>query len=573
MVFCKLLITQKDFKKIRIFAGENQQTTIIMKKILTTMTVLTVMLATSCNCKKNKDCAYPENARYFALIKLTADLSQFDKNEKQLLSYLFEAAALMDDVFWKQAYTGNRCEFLKQFRGNAEDAAFARINYGPWERLNGNLPWVDGYGAKPDGANFYPTDMTREEFEAFNCPNKTSLYTLIRRDENGNLVSVWYHEAYNEEFTKASELIAKAAELAEDPAFKRYLELRSKALLTSDYFESDMAWVDVKNAKFDFIVGPIENYEDKLFGYKTAAQALVLIRDVDWSQKLDKYVAMLPHLQTQLPVPPQFRAEIPGLDSEISVFEAVFYQGDCNSGSKSIAVNLPNDERIHVEKGSRKLQFKNSMKFKFDKILLPIADVIMTPEQRKYVTFDAFFENVTFHEVSHGMGIKNTIFGKGTVRHALKETYAAMEEAKADIMGLFLIDYLHQQGEMTSEDVYNNYITFFAGIFRSVRFGAASAHGRANMLCMSWFEQAGVYTRDENGFYTVDVEKMREAVRSALHHILIVQGTGDYVRAERLLRENSNITPTLQADLDRINASGIPRDIYFKQGKKVMGLK
>ena len=536
------------------------------------MTVATAVLATSC-CSKKADCTYPENARYFALIELTTDLSQFNEKEKQLLSYLFEAAELMDKVFWKQAYTGNKCEFLKRFEDNAEDRMFAKINYGPWERLNGNRPWIDGYCVKPDGANFYPADMTKEEFEAFNCPNKTNLYTLIRRDENGNLVSVWYHEAYQEEFTKASELIAKAAELAEDPAFKRYLELRSKALLTSDYFESDKAWVDVKNAKFDFIVGPIENYEDKLFGYKTAAQALVLIRDVEWSQRLDKYVSMLPNLQKQLPVPPQYRAEMPGTDSEISVFEAVFYQGDCNAGSKSIAVNLPNDERIHVEKGSRKLQFKNSMKYKFDKILLLITDVIMTEEQRQYVTFEAFFENVTFHEVSHGMGIKNTINGRGTVRHALKETYSAIEEAKADIMGLYLIDYLHQQGEMTSETMYNNYITFFAGIFRSTRFGAASAHGRANMLCLNWYADHGVFTRDANGIYSVDVEKMRVATRELLAHILLIQGNGDYAAARKWLDEKSTITPTLQTDLDRINSANIPRDIYFKQGRKAMGLK
>lgn len=559
-----------------------------MKKILTTMTVIAAMLATSCDCKKNKDCAYPENARYFALVELTADISHLNETEKQLLSYLFEAAALMDDVFWKQAYTGNKCEFLEQFKGNIEDQFFAKINYGPWERLNGNKPWVDGYSDKPLSANFYPADMTKEEFDALENPNKTNLYTLIRRDENeqlkvvwyheehdenGQLKVVWYHDEYKEEFTKASELIAKAAELADDPAFKRYLELRSKALLTSDYFESDMAWVDVKNAKFDFIVGPIENYEDRLFGYKTAAQALILIRDFEWSRKLDKYVAMLPNLQNQLPVSPKYRAEMPGLDSEISVFEAVFYQGDCNSGSKSIAVNLPNDERIHVEKGSRKLQFKNSMKYKFDKILMPITDVIMNSEQQKHITFDAFFENVTFHEVSHGMGIKNTINGKGTVRQALKGTYAAIEEAKADIMGLYLIDYLHGKGEMTSADVSNNYLTFFAGVFRSTRFGAASAHGQANMLCMNYFADNGVFTRDENGIYTVDVEKMRVAVRNLLTKILTIQGDGDYAAARKWLNEKSNMSPTMQADLARINEANIPRDIYFKQGKKVMGLK
>jgi len=535
------------------------------------MTVITAMFATSCGTKKG-DCVYPENARGFALIELKTDISQFSETEKQMLAYLFKASALMDDVFWKQAYTGNKCEFLKQFEGNAVDRMFAKINYGPWERLNGNLPWID-YGPKPLGANFYPTDMTIEEFEALDDPNKNSLYTLIRRDENGNLVVIWYHDAFKEEFEKAANYLRKAAELAEDPAFKRYLELRANALLTSDYLESDMAWMDVKNSKFDIIIGPIETYEDGLFGFKSATQGLVLVRDVDWSKRLDRYTAMLPELQTQLPVPPRFRAEVPGADSEISVFEAVFYQGDGNSGAKSIAVNLPNDERVHLSRGSRKIQFRNSMKYKFDKILFPITDVVMNPEQQKYITFDAFFENVTFHEVAHGMGIKNTINGKGTVRHALRETYAPIEEAKADIMSLYLIDILHQRGEMSSADVYNNYITFFAGIFRSTRFGAASAHGRANMLCLNWYKDHNAFVRDENGIYTVDVETMRVATRDLLTKILTIQGNGDYAAAKKWLDEKSSITPTLQSDLDRIAAANIPRDIYFRQGKNVMGLK
>jgi hypothetical protein len=508
------------------------------------------------------------------LIELKTDISQFNEKEKQLLSYLFDAAALMNDVFWKQVYSGNKCEFLKQFKGNAEDMAFAKINYGPWERLNGNKPWVDGYGEKPKGAAFYPTDMTVEEFEALEDPNKTSLYTIIKRDENGKLIVVRYHEAYKEEFFKAAELLEKAAELADDPAFATYLKLRAKAFRTSEYFESDMAWMDVKNSKFDIIIGPIENYEDALFGYKAAAEAFVAIKDLEWSRRLDKYTAMLPDLQKSLPVDARYKAEMPGTDAEISVFEAVFYQGDCNSGSKSIAVNLPNDERIHVSKGSRKLQFKNSMKYKFDKILLPISEILMSPEQQKYVTFDAFFENVTFHEVSHGMGIKNTINGKGTVRHTIKEFYSPLEEAKADIMGLYLIDHLHQQGEMSSESVHNNYITFFAGIFRSIRFGAASAHGRANMLCLNFYKDQGAFVRNENGVYTVDITKMQNATATLLSLILRMQGDGNYEGAKAwFTSDKAKVDPVLQSDLDRVAAANIPRDIYFNQGKKVMGLK
>ncbi|MDR2907475.1 MAG: Zn-dependent hydrolase [Bacteroidales bacterium] len=544
-----------------------------MKKILTTMTVLTAMLATSCTSKKNVECELPETAKYYALVELNTDMSQFNDNEKQMLSHLFDAASLMNDVFWKQAYAGNKNEFLKRFETDKELTAFAEINYGPWERLDGNKPWVEGFGEKPAGAGFYPEDMTTEEFEALEDSNKTSLYTIIKRDENGKLNVVWYHDAYKAEFTKAAELLEKSAELAEDPAFKNYLQLRAKALLSSDYYESDMAWMDVKNAKFDFVIGPIENYEDALFGYKAACESFILIKDADWSQKLSKFTAMLPTLQSELPVPAEYKSEMPGTDSDMNVYEAVYYQGDCNAGSKTIAINLPNDERIHVSKGTRKLQLKNSMKAKFDKILLPISSVVINPDQVQYVKFDAFFENVTFHEVAHGMGVKTTLQTKQSLRQALKEMYSPIEEAKADIMGLYLVDELHKKGELNEGDVNENYLTFFAGIFRSVRFGAASAHGRANMMCLNFFADNGVFSRDENGIYTVDIEKMKQATRDLLAKILILQGDGDYAGAKKWVTEKSLIDPVLQADLDRIANANIPKDIYFKQGKSVLGLK
>ncbi len=543
-----------------------------MKKILTTMTVLTAMLATSCDCKKS-NCELPETAKYYALVELKSDLSQFSENEKQMLSYLFDAATLMNDVFWKQAYPGCKNEFLKPFENDSEALAFAQINYGPWERLGGNQPWVDGVGEKPKGAAFYPADMTAEEFDALEDPNKTSLYTIIKRDENGKLNVVWYHEAFKEEFTKAAELLEKAAELAEDPGFKNYLQLRAKALLSSDYYESDVAWMDMKISKFDFVIGPIENYEDGLYGYKAACESFVLIKDVEWSKKLEKFNAKLPALQAGLPVSDAYKAEMPGTDSDMNVYEVTYYQGDCNAGSKTIAINLPNDERIHVLKGTRKLQLKNSMKAKFDKILLPISSVVINPEQQKYVKFDAFFENVTFHEVAHGMGVKTTLKTKQNLRQALKEMYSPIEEAKADIMGLYLVDELRKQGEMGEGDVYENYLTFFAGIFRSVRFGAASAHGRANMMCLNFFADNGVFTRDDNGIYTVDIPKMQQAVRDLLAKILVLQGDGDYESAKKWVAEKSIIDATLQSDLDRIADANIPRDIYFKQGKCVMGLK
>ncbi len=505
-------------------------------------------------------------------VTLTSDLvNTLSDKQKELLPCLFDAADEMDHMFWKEAY-GDKEELIS---GITDTAAlqFIRINYGPWERLNNNQPFIEGVSQKPDGANFYPADMTKEEFDRLEAGNKTSLYTLIRRDENGSLIPVPYHEAFKEHIEKAAELIRSAAELAEDPGFKNYLALRAEALLSDDYLASDLAWMDMKTNSIDFVVGPIENYEDGLFGYKAAHEAFILLKDMEWSSKLDKYAALLPDLQQTLPVPDEYKSEIPGSGSDLGVYDVIYYAGDCNAGSKTIAINLPNDERVHIEKGSRKLQLKNAMRYKFEKILLPISEILITEEQQKYITFNAFFENTMFHEVSHGLGIKNTLNDQGTVRNALKEQYSALEEGKADILGLYLITQLADMGELDDDELMDNYVTFMAGIFRSVRFGAASSHGKANMVRFYYFQEMGAFTRDSvTGTYRVDFDKMTEAMNSLANKILVIQGNGDYDAAKQLLEEKGYIREELQRDLDRISEAGVPRDIRFNQGKGIIGL-
>jgi len=508
----------------------------------------------------------------FVEVNLTTDISHLSEKDKEMLIYLFDVADIMDGLFWKQAY-GNKEELLSSIQEPAVKE-FVKINYGPWEQLNDNKPFTKDSTLRPDGANFYPADMTKEEFEAFGSPDKTSLYTVLRRDENGKLITIPYHVEYKAELEKAADLIKKAAECASDEGLKNYLNLRAEALLTSDYFASDMAWMDMKNNTIDFVVGPIENYTDALFGYKAAFESFILIKDMDWTVKLAKFAALLPELQTKLPVANEYKTEVPGIDSDLGVYDAVYYAGDCNAGSKTIAINLPNDEKVHIEKGSRKLQLKNSMNYKFEKILKPISDIVIDESQRQHIKFDAFFENVMFHEVAHGLGIKNTINGKGTVRDALKEKYSPIEEAKADILGLFLVTKLAEMGELGEKDMKDNYTTFLAGIFRSVRFGAASSHGQSNMIQFNYFNEQGAFTRDETtGLYKVDYEKMSLAVNSLGEKILVIQGNGDYDAAATLINEMSIIKETLQSDLQKIAQAGIPRDIRFKQGKENLGLK
>lgn len=510
-------------------------------------------------------------ANEFTPFKLTTDLSILSLSERKMIPLLLEAASLMDDIFWKQAY-GDKNELM----GKTTDAAllkFLQINYGPWERLNSNTPFVAGFGEKPKGARFYPEDMTRDEFENWNEPSKTSLYTMISRNKEGKLEAVPYHIAFQQEVTKASGLIRQAAGLAEDEGLRNYLLKRADALLTDQYFESDMAWMEMKNNTIEFIAGPIENYEDQLFGYKAAHEAFLLIKDKEWSQRLEKYAALLPGLQKNLPVEQAYKNETPGFDSDMNVYDAIFYAGDCNAGSKTIAINLPNDEEVQKQKGSRKLQLKNSMQAKFDKILVPIADLLIAEDQRKHVRFEAFFENAMFHEVAHGLGLGRTVDQSATVREALRDVYTSMEESKADILGLWCIYQLNQQGEFEDKDLMDNFVTFMAGIFRSVRFGAASAHGKANMIRFYYFQEKGAFERDpQTGTYRVDFEKMKQAMLDLTDMILVIQGDGDYDKASQLVKEKGYIREELQSDLDRISASNIPRDIVFEQGKSVLGL-
>lgn len=543
-----------------------------MNKLLIALLAAQLLLVVSCQSKQIINTEMQNKVDNFVEVELTTDISHLSANEKKMLPLLFEAAQIMDDIFWTQAY-GDKNELFAKIDDDYT-LNFVEINYGPWERLNNNRPFVEGCSTKPLGANFYPTDMTHAEFDALESEDKTSQYTLIRRNEAGKLKTIPYSMAYKVQHENAATLLRQAAELAEYENLKNYLNLRAEALLTDNYQPSDMAWMDMKNNNIDFVIGPIENYEDALFGYKAAHEAYILIKDQEWSQKLTRFAALLPTLQESLPVTPEYKAEVPGSDSDLGVYDAIYYAGDCNSGSKTIAINLPNDPEVHVMKGSRKLQLKNSMRYKFDKILVPISEILIDPSQQKHITFDAFFENTMFHEVAHGLGIKNTLNNKGTVREALRDTYTSIEENKADILGLYMVTKLVEMGELSQKDLMDNYVTFMAGIFRSVRFGAASSHGKSNMISFYYFQEKGAFTNNaETGIYTVDFDKMAEAVSSLANEILVIQGNGDYDAALALLKSKGFIQDALQADLDLVNNSGVPVDIKFKQGLNVIGLE
>lgn len=538
----------------------------MFKHTLKGLALMSLLAACQVEVPPNK---YEELNSKYTTVKLTTDISKLSEYQKLMIPKLIEVGKIMDKLFWYEAF-GNKAELLDTISDPAAKR-FAEINYGPWDRLNGNEPFIEGVGPKPEGANYYPADMTKEEFEAAELEGKKSLYTFIERDENGNLITIPYHEKFEEDIKKAAALLKEAAGLAENPELKRYLYLRSDALLTDDYYNSDIAWMDMKTNQIDIITGPIETYEDQLFGYKASHATYILIKDMEWSERLAKYAELLPELQTGLPVAAEYKAETPGTDSQLAAFDVIYYAGDCNAGSKTIAVNLPNDEEVQLKKGTRRSQLKNAMKAKFDKILVPIADVLIDESQRKHITFDAFFANTMFHEVAHGLGIKNTINGKGTVRESLKENASALEEGKADILGLYMITKLHEKGEIEG-DLKDYFTTFMTSIFRSVRFGASSAHGKANMIRFNFFKEMGAFTRGENGYYTINYDKMTEAMNALSEKILMLQGNGDYDGVSALVAEKALISDELQGDLDRLATAGIPVDVVFEQGVEALGL-
>ena len=511
----------------------------------------------------------------YVTVPLTADLSGLPEHERAMIPLLIEAVEPMNSAFWMEAY-GDPGDILGG-TGNANTKLALEANFGPWDRLDGDAPFLPGIGEKPAGANFYPADMTREEFEAAaeaasdGGAALRSLYTLVRRDAAGELEAVPYHVAFAREHALAAEKLRAAAALATEPDVRAYLEARAEALLTDDYQASDLAWMDMKAGALDVVLGPIETYEDQMFGLKAAHEGYVLVKDLAWSARLGRYATMLPDMQRGIPVPDAYKTETPGSDADLGAYDVVYVTGQANEGAKTIAFNLPNDEEVQLLKGTRRVQMKNVMRAKFDQILLPLAEVLIAEDQRSLVTFDAFFDNTMFHEVAHGLGIRNTITGRGTVREALQEHYSALEEGKADVLGLYFVTRLYDQGEAMGGTLEEHYVTFMASIFRSIRFGASSAHGRANMMRFNFFRERGAFTRDSaSRTYRVNIDRMQEAMNELTELILTVQGDGDHARAGEILDEMGTIGSELESDLDRLAELEVPVDLLFEQGPGVL---
>lgn len=507
----------------------------------------------------------PEEAlSRYVQVKLAVDLSGLSVQEQKMVPLLIEAASAMNEIFWQQTYGPRESLFSLPWTPAARQLLL--IHFGPWDRMEENRPLFAGLAAKPLGAAYYPADMTKAELEsaASKNPNLKDFFSLVKRDSGGGLIAVPYHQAFHALHALAADRLRRAAELATEPSQARYLSLRAEALLTDRYRASDEAWMEMKGNRLEIIIGPIETYDDGLMGLKAAHEGLVLLKDRAWEYRLARYIERLGAYQSHLPTTPRYRAESPALESDLGVYDALLMTGDA-AVTRPIAINLPNDEQVQLEKGSRRLQLRNVMQAKFDKILLPMAKALLDPEQVEQVRFESLFINTLFHEVAHGLGIKKTIDKPGTVNDALQEDAWMMEEGKADALSLLIGDHdaaLESEKDATTTAT-SRYVTEFASLFRAIRFGASSSHGRANLIRFNYFQEQKVFVRSQTGRYHVDMGRMKTASQTLADRILRLQGDGDQVGVRALEKQYGTAGAELLADLQRVEGLGIPVDVVF----------
>ena len=502
----------------------------------------------------------------FVPTELKYDANSLDERQKMVVQKLYEASKIMDEIFLDQVYSKNyqiREDLKKQDTEEAkEHLELFNIMFGPFDRLDHDSPFI-GTEKKPLGANFYPEDMTKEEFENWinNNPDFeksfTSEFTVIRR-ENGKLIAVPYSIYWMDKLTEASKLLKEAAEYADNPSLKKYLLSRAVAFLTDDYYQSDMDWMDLKDHTIEIVIGPYEVYEDGLFNYKASFESFLTIKDPVESKKLDVFKQYLRDMEIHLPIPDQYKNFERGSESPLAVVNEIFTAGDTKAGVQTLAFNLPNDERVRKAKGSKKVMLKNVAQAKYDKLLIPIAEIVLDPDQMQYVTFNSFFTHLLMHEMSHGIGpgfIK--IDGRDTeVKKELKETYSTMEECKADILGMYNNIFMIEKGVFPESFEKETYVTFLAGTFRSVRFGINEAHGGGNAIIYNYLLEKGAYEYNtETKKVKVNFEKIGPALKDLANLILMIQANGDYQGAKDLIANyvvNAPSMATLRGELGHL---------------------
>lgn len=518
-----------------------------------------------------KNLTIKDRLNEYANVELNADLSSLSEKDKQVVELLIKACSTMDDIFWKQAY-GDKDTLFKKLQSE-DETTLCKINFGPWDRLDNNKPFIENIGKKPIGSGFYPTDIKYLPFIDMKFEDKLSMFTVIKRSEDGSLYTQPYHVAYKKELEIAADYLKKAAKIAENKDFAKFLNLRAAALLTDNYYESDINWMDLNNSNLDIVIGPVESEEDRFIDTKTAYEAFLLLKDFDWSKKLEIYTQNLDEIKNKLNLSDNYKNQILFTKANIGVFDAIYYGGWANSGAKMISINHPKDGRILMEKGSRKLQFKNAMRAKFDKILEPISKILISENQKTNIKFDAFFINNLVYEIAAASVVKTTINNKGPVKDALKDYFPTINSLKADILNLYILTKLQEMGVIKEVTLADNYTIFLANVLRSIRFGSSISQGSSTLICFNILQEMQAIQRDnKNGTYSVNLDKMKPAVEELTIKVLKILAEGDYNSAKDIIENKGNMQPILQKDLSRISEAGIPIDIKFEQGTKVLGL-
>lgn len=526
----------------------------------TALALLLIALVASCDTEPRT--VVQKKVDSYALVRIESpDLSGITDNGKEVLNLYKFAADQVDSIYWMQCFGDKKLiESLK----DKDLKDYASINYGPWDRLDGK-PFIEGFGDNPLGANFYPADMTTAEFDSLADPVKTNPYSLIRRGADGRLTSVWYHDAFDYNINKICNYLQAAADITIKPSVRNYLLKKIDALRTDYYYDSDLAWLEMTDSKMDLIIGPNEVNDDRLFGMKKSYEAYVLLKDLKRTEVLDRFKSMLPELQKQIPCEEQYKAFVPGGESDIYAYDAIYCSGHANAGIKLIALNLPYNVDVQAKMGTRTALLRNIMLEKFNRVLNPVGIVVLSPDQHEHLDEEAFYWNIAFREISHGLGVKETINGKGAVTEALGNKALTWEDAKANALGLYFVCRLLDEHKIpaliTKEDAIT---TFVANLIRSERFGEASQLGRAYVMLFNYLNQNGGFSRGDSGKYSIDYEKTLSLVEEFAGIVLKTQATGDYEFAEQFENQYCILSEDFKADLVNLRLENIPIDLRFE---------
>ena len=529
--------------------------------ILTALALITVV---SCQEKKSP---FTRSVADYAVVTIQApDLSDITENGKEVLNLYRFAADEVDAIYWEQ-YFGDKHALLDGITDPVQKT-FAEINYGPWDRSTGKS-FVEGYADALPGAGFYPADMTKDEFDAWDNPDKNSPYTLVRRTSDGSLEAVWYHDAYKAHIDKIGNYLKAAADITIKPSVAKYLLSKADALKTDQYYESSLAWLDMDDSKMDLVIGPNEVTDDQLLGIKRSYEAFVLLKNQAHTQELMQYVSRIGEFQQDLPGDPAYKTFQPGAGSNIFSCDALYYAGKANAGVKVIALNLPFDTDVQRDRGTRTILLENIIRAKYNHIVGPTGEVLLEPDAAEHLSSDAFLWNIAFREVAHGLGVKETVNGTGSVEEALGSVAPTLEEVKANAAGVLLVCKLQNHWDIhhlfTKEDALT---TFFASLVRSERFGENSALGRANIIIYNYLAQSGAFNRNESNRYSLDFKKMESALSDLTAMVLQMQATGDKSAADEFEARYSKLSVNYDADRMSLGLENIPADIRFNFSKR-----